>query len=290
MSNAVLSLVIGLAVLCGGLVLAVGWLMVRLKRRDAPVVAREPEAVAPEAKPAPAPEPVTITYTGGPVADPTMPGLSIEANIDIDQQAEFLLVLGQDEEAIDLLLEHLRGTGGTSPLPYLRLMQIYRRREDSAAYERTRERFNQRFNALAPQWQSDPATERSLQGYPQALAEVQGAWHAPLDAMAVIESLLFRRGSESERFDLPAYEELLFLYWLTRELQQQQADAPPSQVDVLLPIEDGHGDVSVIQRAERKGGGSYDSTAVIREVELPEQGARVDLDLSTVPAEPDVKL
>ena len=69
-------------------------------------------------------------------------GLSIEEHIDVDQQAQFLVVLGQDEAAIDLLLDHLRGTGGTSPLPYLRLMQIYRKRGDEAAYERTRERFN----------------------------------------------------------------------------------------------------------------------------------------------------
>jgi hypothetical protein len=198
-------------------------------------------------------------------------GETVEEHIDVDQQAQFLLVLGQDEAAIDLLLDHLRGTGGTSPLPYLRLMQIYRKRGDEAAYERTRERFNLRFNATAPLWQADPENQQSLQAYPEVLAAVQRAWASPLDAMAVIESLLFRRGSEDERFDLPAYEELLFLYWLTRELQQL-ADSPPSQVDVLLPLDDQVSEVSVI---ERPAAGAAAAQAV-------ERGA-IDLDLSTVP-------
>jgi hypothetical protein len=153
-------------------------------------------------------------------------------------------------------------------LPYLRLMQIYRKRGDEAAYERTRERFNLRFNAMAPEWQADPSGQQALEAYPGALREVQRAWASPLDAMAVIESLLFRRGSEDERFDLPAYEELLFLYWLTRELQQL-ADNPPSQVDVLLPLDDASGEVSVIEHP------------------APATPLRVDLDLSTVPGPAD---
>ena len=209
-----------------------------------------------------------------PAADHHVHGVSIEEHIDIDQQAQFLSVLGQDDAAIDLLLDYLRGTGGTSPLPYLRLMQIYRKHGDEEAYERTRGRFNLRFNALAPLWKSDPESQRSLENYPAVLARVQRAWDSPLNAMAVIEALLFRRGSEDERFDLPAYEELLFLYWLTRELQQS-ADSPPDPVDVLLPLDDEVGDVSVIERQP--------PAAVFR-------GHAIDLDLSTVPGPDEDKL
>jgi hypothetical protein len=163
--------------------------------------------------------------------------LSVEEHIDLEQQAEFFLVLGQEDAAIDLLLTHLRSTGGASPVPYLKLMRIYRARGDEESYERMRERFDQRFNARAPLW-GDDAPQRSLDDYPDALAIVQHAWAAPLDAMAEIEAMLFRRGDGADRFDLPAYEELLFLYWLTRDLQQQQ-DAPVTSVDVLLPLDDG---------------------------------------------------
>lgn len=204
-----------------------------------------------------------------PVREPT-----IEEHVDLDQQVEFLCVLGQDESAIDLLLEHLRSTGGTSPGPYLRLLQIYRSRGDQPAYERTRERFNQRFNALAPEWDADTAALRGLQSYPDVMTALQRVWSSPLDAMAEIETLLFRRGSEDERFDLPAYEDLLFLYWLTRELQQRGSPERSKPVDVLLPIEETQAEVSVIEPMPQPRRRSSSRPPV-------------DLDLSTVPAEPD---
>lgn len=279
---------LGLVVVLGAAVFVLGW---RLLRRRTSAQHPEPMPVS-DSLPLPSlgESTVAIVTAAQPREAPAVHGLSIEEHIDVDQQAQFLLVIGQDEAAIDLLLEHLRGTGGTSPLPYLRLMQIYRKRGDQAAYERTRERFNLRFNALAPQWQAETGSEETLQAYPQILAEIQRAWSSPLDAMAVIESLLFRRGSEDERFALPAYEELLFLYWLTRELQQL-GDAPPSQVDVLLPIDDASAESSVIEREapRRASATAYDSTAVFTQLSVnrPPASPPVDLDLTTVPGPPD---
>jgi hypothetical protein len=88
--------------------------------------------------------------------------VSIEELIDLEQQAEFFVVLGQDEAAVDLLMQHLRDTGGSSPLPYQKLLEIHHRSGDRTAYERMRVRFNQRFNAYAPEWGVDLQTGRSL--------------------------------------------------------------------------------------------------------------------------------
>lgn len=189
--------------------------------------------------PVPEPAPVPVA-AAAPVPAPAKRSMSVEEHLDLEQQAEFFLVLGQDEAAIDLLLTHLRGTGGTSPMPYLKLMQIYRRRQDQQAYERMRARFEQRFNAHAPAWSEATAPQRSLEDYPQAMASIQAAWPTPLDAMALVEAMLFRRGAEAEHFELPAYEELVFLYWLAREILQA-SDGKQERVDVLLPIDDGGG-------------------------------------------------
>ena len=54
--------------------------------------------------------------------------------------------------------------------------------------------------------------------------------------MAELEALLFRRGAGAELFDLPAYQELLFLYQLARDLHQGSQPDDASDVDVLLPI------------------------------------------------------
>ncbi|ODV13519.1 MAG: hypothetical protein ABT20_01950 [Rubrivivax sp. SCN 70-15] len=163
--------------------------------------------------------------------------VSIEELLDLEQQAEFFIVLGQDEAAIDLLLQHLRNTGGGSPLPYLKLLEIYRRRGEREAYERTRERFNERFNAYAPEWDVDLQHGRSLEDYPGVLPRLQQVWPRPLDAMAELEALMFRK-SRGELFDLPAYREVLFLYSLARDLLDREA-AGSGDVDLLLPLSDG---------------------------------------------------
>ncbi len=163
--------------------------------------------------------------------------VSIEELIDLEQQAEFFVVLGQDDAAVDLLVDHLRSTGGGSPLPYLKLLEIYSRRGDRPAYERNRARFNHRFNAYAPEWGSDLAHGRSLEDYPGILPRLEQVWPRPLDAMAELEALLFRK-SRGELFELPAYREVLFLYSLARDLLDRES-ADTGTVDLLLPLADG---------------------------------------------------
>ncbi|MCY7314744.1 MAG: hypothetical protein LH480_03760, partial [Rubrivivax sp.] len=163
--------------------------------------------------------------------------VSIEELIDLEQQAEFFVVLGQDDAAIELLTEHLRSTGGGSPLPYLKLLEIYRRRDHHEAYERMRARFNQRFNAYAPDWGVDLGHGRTLDDYTGVIPRLQQVWRRPLDAMAELEALLFRK-SRGELFDLPAYREVLFLYSLARDLLDRAA-VDIGSVDLLLPMGKG---------------------------------------------------
>jgi hypothetical protein len=169
--------------------------------------------------------------------DESLRAVSVDEQIDLEQQADFFIALGHDESAIDLLMAHLRSTGGGTPLPFLKLLEIHRRRGDRDAYERTRVRFNQRFNSVAPEWQGDPKSGRTLEDYPLVVGRIQTAWPTPLDAMAELEALLFRRGVGSEMFELPAYQEVLFLYQMARDLHQlSQPDSANTDVDVLLPI------------------------------------------------------
>ena len=163
--------------------------------------------------------------------------VSIEELIDLEQQAEFFVVLGQDDAAIDLLTEHLRSTGGGSPLPYLKLLEIHHRRDEREAYESIRGRFNRRFNAYAPEWGVDLGHGRTLDEYGGVLPRLQQVWTRPFDAMAELEALLFRK-SRGELFDLPAYREVLFLYSLARDLLDHEA-ADTGNVDLLLPMAAG---------------------------------------------------
>ena len=167
--------------------------------------------------------------------------LSVEELIDLEQQAEFFIVLGQDEAAIELLMSHVRSDGGSSPLPYLKLLEIYRRRGEVDSYQRIRERFNRRFNAYAPDWDSDLQQGRALEDYPSVIHQLESLWSGPERTMECLDGLLLRRKQNDQTFDLPAYRELLFLYSLARDLAEQEASRPGADVDLLLPIgEPGH--------------------------------------------------
>ena len=182
--------------------------------------------------------------------------VSVEELLDIDQQVDFFIVLGQAQSAVDLLLSHVRATGGANALPYLRLLQIYRQQGDEESFERTRDRFNQRFNAQAPDWHGDLAAGRCLEQYPDIIVRLQRAWVQPVRAVTELESLLLRR-ADLEPFDLPAFHDILTLHALVRDLpalpvvpsaatltpaaapaQTAVPDrpAPLDQVDVLLPL------------------------------------------------------
>ena len=158
--------------------------------------------------------------------------VSVEELLDLDQQVDFFLVLGQEQAAVELLLSHVRSTGGTHALPYVKLLEIYSQRGDEEAYERTRERFNQRFNAFAPADGGDWMAGRSLEDYPDTVLRLQRAWSQPLRAVVELESLLLRR-ADLEPFDLPAYREILMLHALVRDLPVGALQ--PATTAVLAP-------------------------------------------------------
>ena len=188
----------------------------------------------------------TVAFAGpmtnsayGSIVDGALPAreVSVEELLDLEQQADFFIALGQEDAAIDLLMSHLRSSGGQSPLPYTKLLEIYRRQGDRSAYERIRARFNRRFNAYAPDWDVGPLHGRSLEDYPDVVQRLQGLWSSPLNAMAVLEAMLFRNDERQELFDLPAYKDVLLLYSLARDLYQQEG-ITAADVDLLLPLGD----------------------------------------------------
>lgn len=165
--------------------------------------------------------------------------ITVEELIDLEQQAEFFVVLGQDEAAIELLESHVHTTAGASPLPHLKLLEIYQRLGRRADYERVQTAFNGRFNAYAPSWESDLQHGHSLSDYPGVIERLQSLWSQPARAMEVLQVSLTRPDDSVETFDLPAYRELLFLYAVARDLSERESkDRTP--VDLVLPH---HGEV-----------------------------------------------
>lgn len=182
------------------------------------------------------------------VAEAQKREVSVEELIDLEQQAEFFIVLGQDSAAIDLLMTHLRSTSGASPLPYLKLLEIYKRRGERSDYERLRERFNSRFNAYAPSWETDLQGGRALDEYPSVMGRLESLWVTPQRAREVLQATLVRAEDSGpdpvgdDSFDLPAYRELMLLYSIVRDVSDQEPDEP--SIDLMLPIGEPEGDAS----------------------------------------------
>lgn len=183
----------------------------------------------------PAPVPLAVADLG--TLAPRMRGarpMSVEELIDLEQQADFFVVLGQDEAAIDLLLAHVRNPGATTPLPYLKLLEIYQRRGEHIEYERVRKHFNAQFKTSAPGWNEDLEQGPWLDDYPSVMSNLQRAWATPVAALETLRTSLVDRAEPAKPFTLPAYRELLLLYAIARDL----AERDEGGVDVLLPLDD----------------------------------------------------
>lgn len=176
-------------------------------------------------------------------ASEPLPTVSAEESLELEQQVDFLTVLGREEAAVGLLTEHLRKTGGTFPMPFLKLMDIHRRCGDRAAYESVRARFNQRFNAVAAAFGAAPVPARGLEEHPGLIQRIEQAWADPVESMTLLENLIFR-SDDAQLLDLPALEEVVFLHAVARDVRQHSGERI-TEVDVLLSLEEHGSDIPV---------------------------------------------
>lgn len=153
--------------------------------------------------------------------------LKAEELIDIQQQADFFLSIGQTDRAIALLESHVQQAPDGSVLAWMDLLEIYHdlgRRED---YERVRWAFGQRFNAQAPAFEGYRQAQAGLEHYTHTMGHIVELWpsRAVLD---VIEELLLRRPDEpeAESFGLEAYRELVLLYNIAKDVAEDAPDTP----------------------------------------------------------------
>ena len=145
--------------------------------------------------------------------------VATEELFDLQQQVEFFISLGQAEQAVDVLVNHLSDSHEPSPLAYLDLLRLYHDLDRRTDYEALRKDFNRLFSGAAPAFDEYSYSRRGLERYESALSRIQSLWPTPA-VLDVIERSIFRQSStqDHEVFDLEAYRELLLLYGIAREL------------------------------------------------------------------------
>lgn len=195
--------------------------------QDAPAFPAPPApasgSLAPETPPfGPSPRPAMASAVPRPARSP------LEDLLDLDQQVEFFIALGQETVAVELLQSVIDEERIRSPLPWLMLMGLHQCLEERPAFERVRARFAERFSVAGPGWETDLRRGRVLDDCPELVEPLERLWPTPQAAVTLLEALLLQTDERAGRLELPVCLDLLLLYSLLRERPElkAQADAP----------------------------------------------------------------
>ena len=158
-----------------------------------------------------------------------------EELFDVQQQADFFVSLGQHEQAIEVLRNHIGDIGQTSAMVYLDLFNLYHQLGRHAEYEALRVDFNERFNARIPSFDEYTIGSLGLEAYSEALQRIVALWPSR-KVLDIIEESIFRGAdANAEAFDLEAYRELLLLYAIAKDVREDRSatnDATVARFDL----------------------------------------------------------
>ncbi len=156
--------------------------------------------------------------------------VNAEELFDVQQQADFFISLGQFDQAVEVLRDHITDNVETSALAYLDLLDLYHRLGRQEDYETLRKDFNRVFNAQVPAYAGYTVENEGLESYTSAFSRIESLWPTP-KVLHVIEESIFRKpGIEGDAFNLKAYRELLLLYSVAKDI----VDKPTTELDFQL--------------------------------------------------------
>lgn len=171
----------------------------------------EPEAEPTVAPTAPAPVP--------PASVAPTRQLNFGTLLDIRQQAEFFVSLGQADQAVQILRQHLGDGTGPNPFVYLDLLGLLHSLDQKIEFQQLRETFNQTFSGQIPAFEFFTDQGQGLETYPELLARICELWPTP-QVLALMDDCIFADPGRDEAMslDLAAFRDLLLLHAVARHL------------------------------------------------------------------------
>lgn len=145
--------------------------------------------------------------------------ISAEVILDIRQQAEFFVSLGQTDRALRILNKQIAESAEPNPLVYLDLLGLYHSLGLKVDFREARDVFGQLFNAQVPDFPAFNLEGKDLEAYPEVLSDLAPRWPG-VNALVFLDACIFYDPQVQERplFDLAAFRDLLMLHVLAEEL------------------------------------------------------------------------
>jgi pilus assembly protein FimV len=149
----------------------------------------------------------------------TLRSINTKEMLDVRQQAEFFMTLGQYDDGVTLLESSIKASAESNPLVYLDLLKALHTLSRKMAFEAYRAEFNHVFTGIVPPYALFNQGSRGLDAYPDICQQIVALW--PTDAaIQFMESCMVREpGDAPDRgFDLDAFRELLLLHAVAKRL------------------------------------------------------------------------
>lgn len=166
--------------------------------------------------------------------------------LDTQEQAEFYASIGEYDEAIALLQNHIQSNGNASPLPYLKLLEFFYQLSRADAFEATRQALEAAFNIQAPRLDTYHQQGADLlEGATPLLAQIEALWptnevlpllggaiHYPTKTPQLAQPL--------DRLPPAAFQELLLLYEIAERTAPAQRGSTQGRSSTIAAAQQGH--------------------------------------------------
>lgn len=150
--------------------------------------------------------------TSAPFESSRIRHISVEPILDIRQQAEFFVSLGQSDRAVSILKKQIATSTEPNPLVYLDLIALYHTLGMKADYLECAAQFNQLFNGIIADFADFNNQDGGLEDYPETLNQLVTLWPRN-EALVFLNACIFNDPQVQPRqtFELTAFRDLLLL-------------------------------------------------------------------------------
>jgi hypothetical protein len=158
--------------------------------------------------------------------------ISVEPILDIRQQAEFFVSLGQSERALQILKKQIAESPEPNPLVYMDLISLYHTLGLKTDFRECSEAFHMLFNGVIPDFPAFNVPGRGIEDYPQVVERLVELWPST-EALVFLTACIFHdlQAQSRQTFDLKAFRDLLMLHAMVEDLLPESSTIAPLDAD-----------------------------------------------------------